>query len=113
MDGVIETFIRFAESNDSGIFFACDPDPVTRLELLETLIEMSGRYKKFRPHVVPWSPRDFYVAAPRPLDTSMSPAKLYSAPGRRFDDPGELCRKAAARYRTRAELRGTGRVQVC
>lgn len=112
VDDAVDAFIRLAESAQAGIFHACGPRPVTRLEWLQMLVEEASCYRMLAPRIVSCSIRDFEFAEPRPLDTSMSPSKLYSVLGCSFDDPRELCRKAAARYRNSAEPRGAGRARV-
>lgn len=112
----VETFIRLAERNHTGTFHVCGPEPITRLALLETLIKEIEEYRKVEARIRSRSlrdiERDHRLAEARPLDTSMSPSKLYSVLGCSFDDPRELCRKAAARYRNSAEPRGAGRARV-
>jgi len=96
VDDAVDAMIKLTQGAHSGIFHVCGPQPVTRLQLLQMLVEEAGRHRKLAARIVPCSIRDFEFAEPRPLDTSMSPHKLYAALGRCFDDPRELCRKAAA-----------------
>jgi dTDP-4-dehydrorhamnose reductase len=96
VDDAVTEFIRLAESGRSGVFHVCGPRPITRLDLLQLLVKEITCYRELQPKITPCSLRDFNFAEPRPLDTSMSPRKLYAALGRHFDDPREICRKAAA-----------------
>lgn len=93
----IDACIRLTESGASGIFHVCCPEPVSRLGLLRMLVDEIRRFRMLDARIVPCSIRDFDFVEPRPLDTSMSPAKLYATLGRRFDDLRRLCNEAAAR----------------
>jgi dTDP-4-dehydrorhamnose reductase len=111
VDDAINAMLGLAEGAHSGIFHVCGPRPVTRLQLLQMLIEEIGKYREreLPARITPCSIRDFKFAEPRPFDTSMSPRKLYATLGRSFDDPREICHKAAAaRYGGRSVLQGTG-----
>lgn len=115
VDDAIDAMLGLAEGSHSGIFHVCGPRPVSRLQLLQMLIEEAGKYREFRTQIIPCSIRDqeFNFTEPRPFDTSMSPHKLYATLGRRFDDPRELCRKAAAaRYGGRSVPQGAGHVNA-
>jgi dTDP-4-dehydrorhamnose reductase len=101
VNNAIDAMISLAESGQTGLFHACSPKPVSRLELLQILAGEIRKFRKIDPRIVPCSIRDFDFAEPRPLDTSMSPAKLYATLGRGFDDVSLVCREAAAkRYGT-------------
>ena len=110
VDDAVEAMLSLAKGCHSGIFHVCGPRPVTRLELLQMLIEEIDKYRELRAQIIPCSIRDFKkFAEPRPFDTSMSPRKLYATLGRSFDDPREVCRKAAAaRYGERSVPQGAG-----
>ena len=115
VDDAINAVLGLAEGGHSGIFHVCGPRPVTRLELLQMLIEEIGKYRKreLPARVIPCSIRDFDFAEPRPFDTSMSPRKLYAILSRSFDDPSEICRKVVAtRYGGQSVLQGTGRARA-
>jgi len=99
VDDAADAFVRLAEGGLRGLFHVCGPRPVSRLELLRTLLAEAARYREFPERIVPCSIRDFDFAEPRPFDTSMSPHKLYAVLGKAFEDSRETCRKlAAARY---------------
>lgn len=105
VDDAVEAFVRLAKSGRAGIYHVCGPRPVSRLELLQLLLEELASYRKFSNQIVSCSIRDFKFSEPRPLDTSMSPRKLFGALGCEFSEPRAICRKAAAvRYGS-----GTGR----
>lgn len=97
VDDVIDACIRLAEGGHSGLFHVCCPKPVSRLGLLQALADEIRQFRKLDARIVPCSIRDFDFAEPRPLDTSMSPAKLYATLGRSFDDLRRVCRDVAAR----------------
>jgi dTDP-4-dehydrorhamnose reductase len=106
VDDALHALIRLAEGNFTGLFHVCGRRAVTRWELLETLIGEVRRYRVPATNVVSCSLHDLDLVEPRPLDTSMSPRKLYGAVNIRFDELGTVCRKAAAR---RYSLAATGR----
>lgn len=96
VEDVIDSCIRLAEGGHSGLFHVCCPQPVSRFGLLRMLVDEVRKYRKPEARITPCSIRDFDFAEPRPLDTSMSPAKLYATLGRTFDDLRRVCRDAAA-----------------
>jgi dTDP-4-dehydrorhamnose reductase len=112
IDDTIEAFIRLAERGHTGVFNVCGPAPVTRLNFLETFIEEVSRYREVEARPVPRSLHDLKLEMhwreARPADCSLSPRKLHATLRRYFDDPREICRKAAAaRYGTgTAQARG-------
>jgi dTDP-4-dehydrorhamnose reductase len=113
VDDAIDAMLGLAEGGHSGIFHVCGPRPVTRLQLLQMLIEEIEKYREFQARIIHCSIRDFKFAEPRPFDTSMSPRKLYATLGHSFDDPRELCHKAAvARYGGRSVPQGAGRANA-
>lgn len=97
VNDVIAACVRLAEEGHSGLFHVCCPRPVSRIGLLQALVEEIRKHRKLDARIVPCSIRDFDFAEPRPLDTSMSPAKLYAALGGSFREPGQVCRAAAGR----------------
>ena len=86
-----------SKNKASGLFHVCCPKPVSRLGLLQALADEIRPLRKLDVRIVSCSIRDFDFAEPRPLDTSMSPAKLYATLGRKFDDLRRVCRDAAVR----------------
>jgi hypothetical protein len=82
---------------------------MSRLQLLRMLLDEAMRYREFRERIIPCSIRDFDFVEPRPLNTSMSPRKLFAALGREFEDPRESCRRiAAAHFGGNAAAQGAG-----
>jgi dTDP-4-dehydrorhamnose reductase len=97
VDDAARALIRLADGGFTGVFHVCGPRPVTRLELLEMLVSEVRRNRDVAAQIVPCNLRDFEFAEPRPLDTSMSPRKLYDALGAGCEDMNAVCRKAAHR----------------
>lgn len=97
VNDAIDAFISLSESGQTGLFHACSPSPMSRLGLLQTLAEEVRKFRKIDTRIVPCSIQDFDFAEPRPLDTSMSPAKLYATLGRSFTGLQQLCHEAAAK----------------
>lgn len=96
VEDAVMAFIDLAESGRSGLFHVCAPDPVSRLEFLETFARELARHRKLEPRIVSCSLRDFQFAEARPLNNSMSARKVHAALGRELDDYRTICRKAAA-----------------
>ena len=110
VDDAVAACVKLAEAGHTGTFHVCGPRPVTRIGLLRMLVEELGRYRELAPQIEECSLRDFPFVEPRPLDTSMSPRKLYAALGRGFEDLRETCRSfAAARHAESSALKSTGR----
>lgn len=97
INDVVDALIRLTEAGHSGFFHVCCPRPVSRLGLLQLLVDEIRRLRDLDPRIVPCSIRDFDFPEPRPLNTSMSPAKLYATLGRDFDDLSLVCRLAVTR----------------
>jgi dTDP-4-dehydrorhamnose reductase len=95
IDDVVTALIGLAQNNLAGIFNVCGPRPITRFEFLQTLVREIQHYRQIRPDITMCSIRDFPFAEARPLDTSMSPAKLYRALGLTFADMETVCRRVA------------------
>jgi len=91
VEDVTAALIRLAEEDFAGVFNVCGPQSMTRLELLEILVEEIRRYRDVRPRIVPCSIRDFPFLEPRPLDGSMLPDKLYRALGAPFRGMRSVC----------------------
>jgi len=109
VDDVVRALIRLAEGNFNGIFHLCGPQPVTRLDLLRMLVDEVRKYLNVSAQITPCSIRDFDFAEARPLNTSMSPRKLYAALGGGFGDVKDVCARAAAsRYAGPAALSRAG-----
>jgi dTDP-4-dehydrorhamnose reductase len=101
LDNAVRALIRLAEGGLHGLFHLCGPRAMTRLELLETIMAEVGKYRPTTARVIPCTLRDLERelgwAERRPVDTSMSPRKLYDTLGTSFDDMSSVCRAAAAR----------------
>jgi dTDP-4-dehydrorhamnose reductase len=97
VNDVVDALIRLTEAGNSGFYHVCCPRPVSRLGLLNLLVEEIRQLRALDTHIVSCSIRDFDFPERRPLDTSMSPAKLYATLGEDFDDLSLVCRVAVTR----------------
>jgi dTDP-4-dehydrorhamnose reductase len=95
VDDVNRALVQLAENNCNGLFHVCGPQPISRLELLQALAREVEKHHRITAKIIPCSIRDFNFSEPRPLDTSMSPQKLYSTLNIRFKSPQEICRLRA------------------
>jgi dTDP-4-dehydrorhamnose reductase len=93
IDNVVDALLRLAEGAFTGLYNVCGPRALSRLEFLDLLVGEIRRYQKVRTDIVPCSIRDFPFLEARPLDTSMSPEKLYRALGITFDSMEVVCRR--------------------
>jgi len=91
VDDAAAALIDLADGEFSGIFNICGPQSMSRMALLQTLIQEIRRYRDFVPRVVGCSIRDFPFLEPRPLDGSMLPYKLNVALGSSFRDMRSVC----------------------
>lgn len=97
VNDAIDAFIRLTEAGQTGLFHACSPSRLSRLDLLQVLADEMRKFRKIDARIVPCSIRDFDFVEPRPLDTSMSPAKLYATLGKSFTELRQVCRDAVAK----------------
>ncbi len=86
-----QALVRMAEQDLSGIFHVCGPRPISRLDLLNTLIAALRKVRNIQPRVELCEMQDLRFHEPRPLDVSMDAAKLYATLGLRFRDMDDLC----------------------
>lgn len=97
VDEAVQALDGLVKSQASGVFHCAAPRAVSRLELLELLVQEVQRHHAIAPRITRCSIRDFAFAEARPLDGSMSAAKLASQLGFRFSEVQRICAKAAAR----------------
>jgi len=81
VEDVSDTVIRLMEEGSQGIYHVAGPQPLSRLEMLETLLEEMGRAGPVTVRVEPCSIDDFSTEEKRPRDVSMRPDKLMAATG--------------------------------
>lgn len=97
VEDVVAALIALAEQRCSGVYHLCGPAPLSRLEFLRLLVEAVREHRDVSPRIVECSLRDLRLAEPRPLNASMSGAKMERVLGRRMKDMRTVCREAAAR----------------
>ena len=95
IEDVVRALILLAEGNFTGVFNVCGPCPLSRLDLMNLLVGAVQRYLAVEANIIPCSIRDFPFRELRPLNTSMSPKKLYSALGTTFDSMETVCQRIA------------------
>ncbi len=81
VDDVAEAMIRLMEGGCQGIYHVAGPQPLSRLEMFETLLEEMRRAGSVTVRVEPCSIDDFPTEEKRPRDVSMKPDKLMAATG--------------------------------
>lgn len=97
VEDLARTLVDLVEAGSTGVFHIGGPQSVSRLGLLGILVEEVRAFRDVSPRIVACSIRDFGFAEPRPLDTSLSSAKLYALLGRRLAGLEAVCRAAAAK----------------
>lgn len=90
-----DILLALAQTNASGLYHVGGPQAMTRMELFETLLAAIRRYRSVVPKVIACSIRDFAFLEPRPLDCSMSSAKVYRALENRPRDMEAVCLELA------------------
>jgi len=81
VDDVAEAVIRLMEEGCQGIYHVAGPRPLSRLEMLETLLEEMRRSAPVTVRVESCSIDDFPTEEKRPRDVSMVSDKLEAATG--------------------------------
>ena len=96
VDDVAGAMIRLAEANLRGIYHVAGPEPVSRYELNLMLVEAIRAVDPcIQASVEPCRLRDLPFLEPRPLNTSLSVAKLQAAIAWPFCSMTDLCRSVA------------------
>jgi len=88
---VAGAMLHIADAPGSGIFNVCGPRSMSRLDLLNMLIAEMQKYGKYNPRIERCRINDFPFLEKRPLNQSMSDAKLSNAWGRRARTMEEIC----------------------
>jgi len=81
VDDVAEAVIRLMEEGRQGIYNVAGPQPLSRLEMFETLLEEMRRAGPVTVKVEPCSINDFPTEEKRPRDVSLKLDKLVAATG--------------------------------
>ena len=91
VDDVTRALLLLAEDRFTGLFHACGPRPMRRLDLLNCLTKKMSQYHPVRGKIITCSIKDLGLLETRPIDQSMNPAKLYNALGVTFRSMEDLC----------------------
>lgn len=97
VDDVAEGLVRLMDRGQTGLFHLGNPESAGRLEMLEMLLaawRRSGR--DFIGRIEPCRFSDFPTLEPRPLDSTIVPAKLIAATGLEIRSIEAICRQAVA-----------------
>jgi len=96
IDEALDAIMHLLRGGHTGIFHVCAPVPVSRLALLESLLDAVRAHVEINPRIESCSISDFNFAEPRPLDTSMSARKLTAVLGHELSLVDAVVRAAAA-----------------
>lgn len=93
---VAETLLRLVEYGGRGLYNLGGPAPLGRREFLDLLIAEAARYREVSVAIETCRLNDLPFLEPRPVDQSMSIAKLVQATGWQPTEMAEVCRRIAA-----------------
>ncbi len=97
VDDVAEGLVRLMDRRLTGLFHLGNPEDAGRLEMLEMLIAAWHRAgRRFTGRIEPCRFADFPTLEPRPLDSTIVPAKLVAATGLEIRSIETICRQAVA-----------------
>jgi len=97
VDDAVAGMLAMANKQLTGLYHLAGPDRCSRLELLQALINAVRPWAPLdNPNVVRCSIRDFPFIEARPLDASLSSARLQSAAGLSITCYDTICRRFAA-----------------
>ncbi len=97
VDDVAEGLVRLMDRGLAGLFHLGNPVSAGRLEMLETLLGAWHRAgRTFSGRIEPCRFADFPTLEPRPLDSTIVPAKLVAATGLEIRTIEAICRQAVA-----------------
>lgn len=105
VDDVVTACVALAEGRATGLFNLGGGESVTRFELLCHLVNSVREIADIEPVIETCSLRSLDLVEPRPLDASVSIAKLQAAIPFRPESLVSLCRRAAAQYKRLNNLR--------
>jgi dTDP-4-dehydrorhamnose reductase len=91
VDDVAKALILFADEHFTGLFHACGPKAIRRLDMLNFLAAKISAHREVKGRIVACTLKDLALAEARPIDQSMDPTKLYSALGFSFRRMEDLC----------------------
>ncbi len=81
VEDVAEAMLRLMEGGCHGVYHIAGPQPLSRLEMFETLVEEIRRAGTVTVRVEPCSIDDFPTEEKRPRDVSMKPDKMMMTTG--------------------------------
>lgn len=97
VDDVAEGLVRLMDRGLTGLFHLGNPVSAGRLEMLETLLDAWRRAgRTFSGRIEPCRFADFPTLEPRPLDSTIVPAKLIAATRLEIRSIETICRQAVA-----------------
>jgi dTDP-4-dehydrorhamnose reductase len=97
VDDVVASLIKLVDGRHSGLFHLGGPTILSRLDLLQTLLREVQHYRRPIARISACNLRELPFEEARPLDASLSTAKLNAVIGREFRTMKVACELAAAR----------------
>lgn len=102
VDDVIAVLLRGTKNQLQGTYNLGGPTRLSRLEFLNLVLDAAGRAGIRRPPIVACSIKDFGFSEARPLDTSMSSARITHALKFHFKDMRDVAERAVSLRATQA-----------
>jgi dTDP-4-dehydrorhamnose reductase len=108
VEDVARALIALSERGATGVFNVGGPHALSRLELLEMLVNYIRLRVPLTADITPCSIHDFNFAERRPQDTSLDSRKVYATVGFAFRSAEKICEEAAQMFADqRAQLVGS------
>ena len=98
IDDVIAVCVALADTGATGLFNVGGGEAVARFDLLGRLVKAARHYADIDPEIEPRSLRSFDFIEPRPLNASVSIAKLQAQIPYKPESLDSLCSRAAANF---------------
>ena len=99
IDDVVAALMFFVGSGLSGLYNVCGPLPLSRIELLNTLLSCLGPALRAAARIEVCSLTDLSFAEPRPKNCSLSNRKFVAASGLSAAPPDRICARLSEYYR--------------
>jgi dTDP-4-dehydrorhamnose reductase len=99
IDDVVAALMFFVGSGLSGLYNVCGPLPLSRIELLNTLLSCLGPALRAAARIEVCSLTDLSFAEPRPKNCSLSNRKFAAASGLSAAPPDRICARLSEYYR--------------
>ena len=109
IDDVVEALLFFVNSELRGLYNVCGPQPVRRIDLLNTLLSFCGPHLRAAARIEVCSLSDLSFVEPRPKNCSLSNGKFAAASGLTAAPPDRICARLSQHYKEDFAVSATAR----